>query len=69
MKKKDFRVMSTIVCCGPRCSKLIKANVAERKSSNNILCYECHRKFEANRGHNITPHTPGVIRREKLRQP
>ena len=37
MSKHDFRVMSDLKC--PVCGKAIKLNVAERKQSKDILCY------------------------------
>ena len=37
-KKEDFRVMSKLSC--PVCGKPIKANVANRKLSKDILCYD-----------------------------
>lgn len=39
--KHDFRVMSNLKC--HVCGKAIKLNLAERKQSKDLLCYDHHR--------------------------
>jgi len=41
MKKVSYDVKSNVKC--PVCDKKIKANLVERKESNDLLCYSCYR--------------------------
>jgi hypothetical protein len=42
-QKVDFRVMSNLTCRVATCGKRIKENVARRKQSTDLLCYNCFR--------------------------
>ncbi len=54
MKKSDFRTKSNIMCAVAGCAKMIKANVAERKTRSTVLfCFHHHKEHEATRGHRI----------------